>query len=65
MKTTNTQPYRIVAWQWHWKFWSPVQCVDQRLKFGPYATMSQPGSDVVIRDTPSQVAMKQRLGVIE
>jgi len=28
-------------------------------------TMSQPGSDVVIRDTRSQVAMKQRLGVIE
>ncbi len=65
MQTSNTQPYRIVAWRWHWKFWNPVQCVDQRFKFGPYAKISQPGSNVVIHDTAAQVSMKRRLGVIE
>ena len=65
MQGTNTRPFQVVAWHWHWRFWEPVQCSGGQVRFGLYADCQQPGSDRIIHDSVADVGQKRQLGVID
>lgn len=65
MTVTTTEPYHIVAWHLHWRFWQPVSCSSGRVRFGVYADVQQPGGAHVVHDSLATVSEKRRLGVIQ
>ena len=65
MPVTTTEPYHIVAWHLHWRFWQPVQCSNRLVRFGVYADIRQPGGSHLVRDDLATVSEKRRLGVIQ
>lgn len=60
----TTFKYRTV---FHWKFWKPVECIGGRVYFGEYVICGcvENGFISFSRQTPDQVAIKQRLGLFQ